>query len=377
MTSGPPTGAAGLVRGPSLRELIEELSDSPTEQGRGGSPLRVGLSGALTRLRRRGRRADVPADAAVAGFTWDLVDRWTLRWYAQGITTSADAGPSGSASVGERRVLLVSWYAKPTRGGLRKGARITVVDNTDPSRPRYDHVLLVEPYRGADGAVDLRPVRVHAGGIAWSGHRLLVADTWRGLRVFDLRDVLAVTPRGPGGRSLVGRQPDGTYAAFGFALALPQESGYRAWTAPGERRLRYSFLSLDRTGTEPQLVAGEYGRDGAPTRLFRIPMDPRTQLPRADADGRVRLTELRTDGVERMQGVVVVDGRYAITVSRGRTSRGDLWTGRPGDLVRQRGVLAVGPEDICYVPDRGQLWTATEWPGRRFVYALDAARWLP
>ncbi|MFL6090931.1 MAG: hypothetical protein ACJ71Z_12420 [Aeromicrobium sp.] len=37
--------------------------------------------------------------------------------------------------------------------------------------------------------------------------------------------------------------------------------------------MRYSFLSLDRTVTPPELVAGEYGKESMPTRLARFQID--------------------------------------------------------------------------------------------------------
>jgi hypothetical protein len=39
-------------------------------------------------------------------------------------------------------------------------------------------------------------------------------------------------------------------------------------------------------------------------------------------------------------------------------------------------VLPTGPEDVTWWPQRGELWSLTEWPGRRWVYAIDADRWV-
>ena len=49
----------------------------------------------------------------------------------------------------------------------------------DVNAGRYGHVALVT----ADG----KPVKTHAGGLAWREDLLYVADTTRGLRLFDLR----------------------------------------------------------------------------------------------------------------------------------------------------------------------------------------------
>jgi hypothetical protein len=73
---------------------------------------------------------------------------------------------------------------------------VSFVDYARPVRPRYRHVLLVEPYRDRAGNPSFRAVPVHAGGIAWYGHYLYVADTYAGFRVFDTRH-RGVLPPGP------------------------------------------------------------------------------------------------------------------------------------------------------------------------------------
>jgi hypothetical protein len=48
-----------------------------------------------------------------------------------------------------------------------------------------------------------------------------------------------------------------------------------------------------------------------------------------------------------------------------------MWTWHPGEPPRQhRAALTVGPEDLSYWPQRDQIWSASEEPGRRFVYAV-------
>ncbi|HET7328967.1 MAG TPA: hypothetical protein VFJ14_16975 [Nocardioidaceae bacterium] len=376
----PHLGDVRLEPTSDTRDLIEELArDLP----------RAGLTGLLRQLDTAAEPVAVPADAAVEGFTFARRDRRDREWYPQGISW-ADSSDTGGLD--GRSLLVVSWYAKLRRRGAGKGVRLSFVDYTDPQRPRYRHVLLVEPFRDeASGRVDLRPVHVHAGGIVWFGGCLYVAGTAEGIRVFELADLLAVpaeprdwlrgwlpfAPRG-GLRSgqRIGRRRGGHFTAFGYGFVLPQSSGYRGQSGEGCPKLRYSFLSLDDTGDAPHLVAGEYGRRGMTTRLARYPLARSTGRLAVGRDGHSRPRELRTDGVEQMQGAVLVHGRYAITCSRGRTTRGDLWTGRPGALTRHGGVLAAGPEDITYWRSRRQLWTVTEWPARRWVYALDADRWL-
>jgi hypothetical protein len=64
---------------------------------------------------------------------------------------------------------------------------VTFVDLSDLQHPRYQHVLLVAPVRRDDGAIDVLPVRIHAGGLAWQGPVLHVAGTARGLFSFHPR----------------------------------------------------------------------------------------------------------------------------------------------------------------------------------------------
>jgi hypothetical protein len=353
-----------LERSGGLRDLTDELA---------ATLQRVGVSGVLANLNRTAQPVTVPALAAAEGFAWEPGDRRNLEWYPQGITWADSADTGG---LDGRRIIVTSWYGKERRGRPRKGARVTFVDYTDADRPRYRHVLLVEPFREPHtGAVSFRPVPVHAGGIVWFGDYLFVCGTAAGIRAFELADLTAVPGR-PGDRDLIGRRPDGHFSAFDYAFVLPQSFAYVAWGDHGVEWLRYSFLSIDRTSEVPQLIAGEYGHGRATTRLARYALDPETRLLSTRADGHAWPLELVLRGVERMQGAVRLHGRWAITSSRGPTSRGDLWVGAIERLQRRRGVLAIGPEDITYWRTHRQLWTLSEWPMRRWVYGIDADRWL-
>jgi hypothetical protein len=138
--------------------------------------------------------------------------------------------------------------------------------------------------------------------------------------------------------------------------------------------MRYSFLSLERRAAGPRLVAGEYGRRGATTRLVDFAIDPGSCLLDATEDGVAHPRSLSGGGVERMQGAVVVDGRWYVTASAGRYLRGSMYVGRPGAFRRRARVLPAGVEDLSYWPSRDELWSLTEYPGRRWVFAMDRAR---
>lgn len=324
---------------------------------------RAGLSGLLADTNRVGVPADVPGDAAVSGMAWQRSDMDSERWFPQGITTSADAygaEPTGGTFEG-KPVVLVSWYAHGAVGWIRLGSRISVIDFSDSEAPRYRHVLLVEPVRRWKFFHKLSPVRVHAGGIVWYGDHLYVAGSSSGIRVFRLDDIVRVRNR---------------FRTKGYRYVLPQFTTYAARTN-GAAPMVYSFMSLDRAGEEDHLVVGEYGVKGGSHRLMRYPIDRKTQLLRSDERGHAVPAAMWDQQVERMQGATLVKGTWVITSSMGEGNPGDLWVGEPGSYKRHRGVLPTGPEDIAFWPQRHQLWSVTEWPGRRWVYAIDADTWVP
>jgi hypothetical protein len=66
-----------------------------------------------------------------------------------------------------------------------------------------------------------------------------------------------------------------------------------------------------------------------------------------------------------------VDGTWFVTTSDGQLRRGSVWVGEPGRLRERRRVLPVGPEDIAYWPQRDELWSVSEYPGARYVFAMS------
>ncbi len=329
---------------------------------------RVGLAAVLDDLNREARPTSVPGLAVSWGFRPDEQDSLSRRWWPQGITTSADAGVRADETVAGRHVVLTSAYSKVV-GGYGKGARITVHDVTDPGRVRYRHVLLVEPHLGRDGGVELRPVHVHAGGIVWRREHLHVAGTARGIVSCRLGDVLRVPVGGDPER--IGVDRDAVHA-FGYRYVLPVRFGYEAVTGAGHERLRYSFLSLGHGEDGHELVAGEYGKGEMTTRLLRFALDARSGLLRTDDDVTSRPLALDA-GIGHMQGATVVDGRWYVTTSAGPFRLGSVWSGTPGKLTRHRFAMPVGPEDVAYRRSTDELWSLSEYPGHRYVFAMDRA----
>lgn len=340
---------------------------------------RVGLAGVLADLDRTGRPAHDRLSRltkVAEGFTWQREDSASLRWWPQGITTSADAvtdlDSDGSAE--DPPVLITSAYSK-VRSGIHKGSRISVVDLSDARRPRYRHVLLVDVRRDEAGAPVLRPLRAHAGGIVWHGSYLHVAATEKGFYTCHLDDLLRVD-RLPD-RDRIGVEPGGAVASFGYRYVLPVRFVHASRTGEGGRPLRFSFLSRSHgVAGSPgvELLAGEYGHGELTTRLWRYALDPATHLLAADEDGVSRPTLATVAGVPRMQGAVVAHGRMFVTTSHGRLHRGSLWVERDGVLEQQQYATPPGPEDIAYWPQRDQLWSLSEHPHSRYVFALDRRR---
>jgi hypothetical protein len=314
---------------------------------------RVGIAGVLAHLNRQAVRTRVPGRAVEWGFTWNVADRDTQRWWPQGITTSADA--SDTEDIDGRRLLMTSWYSKPA-GGHHLGSRVSVVDI---DTLEYRHVLLVVPERDESGRIELRPLLVHAGGLVWCGPYVHVAGTRRGLFTCLVDDIIRV------------RSPEET---FGYRYVLPVRFAYDAQATTGVEKMRYSFLSLDRGSDPPHLVAGEYGVGDMTRRLVRFPLDPETQHLARHEDGISRPVWLDDRGLGHMQGAAVVRDTYYVTSSRGRRRLGRMYVGRPGAFRSFPRTLPVGPEDISYWPSTDLLWSLTEYPGHRYVFAMKRAQ---
>ena len=313
---------------------------------------RVGLGGVVDDLDRQARRTPVPGLAVQEGFRWAEADLHSLRWFPQGVTTTADADPTELAA--GRRLLLVSWYSKDL-GGENHGSRITVVDL---DTLRYRHVLLVRARRHLLGGVRVQPLHVHAGGLMWFGPHLHVAATAAGLVTCSLDDIIEMRA---------------TEHSLGYRYVLPVRFRYEAKAEAGTTPMRYSFLSLDRTASAPELVTGEYGRGAMTRRLARFAMDPSTSRLVADDHGRSDPVRVEPGGIGHMQGVASIRGHYYVTYSRGPHLLGRMYAGKPGRFRANSRALPPGPEDLSYWPSTDRLWSVSEWPGRRYVFAVPRA----
>ncbi|MGQ7296903.1 hypothetical protein [Quadrisphaera sp. KR29] len=332
----------------------------------------AGVHGLLEHLRGGGGAparpvpaAELPGDLTGDGLTWAADDAADSTWWPQGV-----------AALEGGRVLLVGWYERPTGPWWRRRvprSRVSVLDRSDPARPRYAHVeLVVGHHRPLGWLRPLGAVPVHAGGLAVvappGGSRLLlVADTLFGLRVFALDD-LRRAPTAPGGAP---------------RWVLPQRRAVRApllRAGLGASRFRFSFTGAGHLGAEgPVLVSGEYrragqrGPGGAP-RLVAHRLDPRTGLPLGAP------LAVHPDQPPRMQGVALLPPAapgagptWVVSASAGHERCGDLHVGAPGAWRTHRGALPPGCEDLDPADPadpRSVLWGASEHPGRRWVFPV-------
>lgn len=360
-------------------------------------------------------------------YCFDRDDSLTREWIPQAVTGAADAEESGVRE-GKRPILVGSYDAwnpgrddpwpetsegKGTPGNQvcastepgqcnEKGVRVTFFD---PDTKKYRHVLLVWPYTNSAGNTSFDAIEaseqqkpaekgIHAGGMVWYRDFLYVADTFNGVRVFDLRHILDLNPDNDSATNdrtqdgLVSNVQDGrqvgrhsnVWYSYGYRYVMPQVASW-TFAAPQHNdpetylcsatgAPRASYLSLDRTVVPHQLLLGEYCRpDGNLTSTGRIgafPMDAATGSIRASGG----LTEVAPRAnflpVSQVQGAARQSGKYYFNQSHGHAN-GDLWRAAPGQdgTLAVRGTpvkSAVGVEDMYVDRDAGGplLWSVSE-----------------
>ncbi len=318
-----------------------------------GSAQRTGVVEPLTWPAGRPPAGQTPPLHTV--FRWQDDDYRTKDWRPQGITTNYDSLGGNPA----RTVLLVSWDAHPVRAE-EQGTRVSIVDVPSGGAPRYWHVLLVEPaMKGRHPSY--RPVKLHAGGLAWYRNLLYVTEFHRGasngLRVFDLNSLFTVR-WGKGHENDFGYSKDGKYYARQYGYVLPQIARYK----DPARDFRYSQLALERAGDgsapRDSLLVSEYRPkgDGRAPRLARWELGP---------DGRISdLTSQETSdiaGAYGIQGAVGARGTFYLSRSDGARRNGYLQTWRPGGSPTPLWQTPPGPEDLSYDRRGNVLWSLGEY----------------
>ncbi|ROO89037.1 hypothetical protein EDD29_6724 [Actinocorallia herbida] len=332
----------GLAEGAA--RLAEDLKAVPVAKVLAGANRTAVRKGATTAF--NGMRPG-PAD----WFTFEDGDDDTRDWYPQGLTSASDAGISDPA-------FIASWYWKPEVDTEERGVRLTFLD---PQTAKYRHVLCV--IAKADGSY--APVDIHAGGIAWYGDLLYIADTTRGLRVFDLRGILDIrsVQDDVGDHTKFGRR-EGKYHAYGYRFLLPQTDCWKL-TATGPV---FSFASIDRSSAPDRLVSGEYTDvQGDVGRLACWNLEEDGTLA-ADKGVAVPCEAYRAPDF-KIQGAACHKGRWYLSQAGTGAVRGKLLEAEPGAVPEVRDY-PFGPEDLTVWREKKQLWSLTEFPRRRAIYGV-------
>lgn len=282
------------------------------------------------------------------GFFWESGDLTVDYWIPQGLAGGV---------AGARSYVAVSWHYEnvgdpnPPTDGTDKGSRVSFADVTQLSAGvTYRHVLFVEP----DVTRGIKPVNIHVGGLAWSGSRLYVADTSRGLRVFDLSRISRVSTATS--CSTIAGKSGTDVCAYGYEYVLPQIGGYYFPSgASSSCKPSFSHVALDRSTTPHTLISGEYDNDvdtGIYSRVLRWPL--------TSTDGRMKAIDAWYAGSRNVQGAIASGPRFFMNVTR---YNGALVTGTVGSpsrvLKASDGDWGWMPEGL-YVSAAGNLWVSTE-----------------
>ncbi|MER6995022.1 hypothetical protein [Streptomyces sp. NPDC000410] len=374
-------------------------------------------------------------------YCFESADAKSKEWIPQAVTGVSDA--TKDEKWGTERPILIGSYdainpgrkngcgAKESDQCQEKGVRITFVD---PATKKYRHALLVWPYVDKSKKINFDAVHanekkgqngIHIGGMAWYKNYLYVADTYNGIRVFDMSKIMDLDPDNKPstkdkvaggyktditakGKNKIGRHGK-TWYSFGYRYVMPQVA---TWTFKAKqynkakekdtkdrngkvikkgKKITYcatsgapksSYLSIDRSVSPHVLVMGEYCRptDKHPStgRLTGYAIDSKSG--RLVSGGGVTKTPawgyyLPAEGI---QGAAHHDGVYYLNQSNLHANgkiiratfdwkRGLVTSGRPVPT-------AVGPEDLYVEHGKATkksplLWSVSEHAPKRVIYA--------
>ena len=312
--------------------------------------------------------------APAAKLCWDDGDASTSTWNPQGITSTGDADDDGA--LGANRLILSGWDY--TAADRLDDARVAFIDYSDPAHAKYRWVYLVAP--NTTGS-NFTAAKAHLGGMILYADKLLVTavgDDTVAVRVFSLSHILQMTD----GSATIGKNSNG-WAAYGYQYAMPQ-IGYYTYAAGKCTMLNntgtpcFSSISLDRSKSPHSLVAAEYFDNGLGSRLFRYPFGA-DYLLATGSGGAVTATEAYRSGVANAQGVLSYNGRWYVAHSSA-TSHGQLWRLTPGatgasasctvDGAATPACWGLHPEGLTYWFSDGLVWSQTEWPDQRALFAV-------
>lgn len=312
---------------------------------------------------------------ATRSMCWDTGDDTTTAWNPQGITSSGDADDDGKWGVNS--VLLTGWNF--TDGDRRNDARISFIDYNDPANPKYRWVYLVDPN---DTGSNFTAAKAHVGGMIWYGDKLFVSavgNTGTAIRVFSMSHILQMTD----GSASIGKNANG-WSAYGYQYAMPEIGRYvyNAGTCTMDNNIGtpcFSSISLDRSTSPDSLVAAEYFDDGTGSRLFRYSFGTDYLLKEATSDHVVPADVAYRSGVANAQGVLSYNGRWYVAHSSA-TNHGQLWRLTDNAVGASKTCSggsamcwALHPEALTHWYSQGLVWSVTEAPGQREIFAVPLA----
>ncbi|MFC4209779.1 hypothetical protein ACFOWA_01215 [Pedobacter lithocola] len=327
---------------------------------------------------------NIPTANRAAGFKWNAGDEETSEWRPQGIA---------GFTMGGRRFILTTWYGTEPDdvSGIHnghKGVRLALADITDLSKVTYRLILLVQPsgntsnrllwdnlYAQDGNAAHnynqgtlFAPITIHAGGVAVYGTKVYVADTGRGLRVFDLNNFIAVSSDS---ESQCGKMSNNTLQAFNYGYILPEIGWYQlSGSAPyssvelGEGNNlwfgQYFGFNKNASGTPPTQtpVVSGYGLDdtGQLTGVGQLVVTPRD-----DIAGDTKVFNMQGAYRKGSQTFMTMTNN---SVYEGSTARFLRYNDGAALGVRYR--WPHGAEDLYYESSTGLLWCLTEFEKAKY-----------
>lgn len=292
------------------------------------------------------------------------------EWKPQGIAGSGESGLDGNSTwegvPPGKSLLAVTWY----RDGGDHATRLSLLDLTT-FPVTYRHLDLfaacdITSPCPLDGG--FKPLTgSHVGGVAWAGRYLYVADTSLGFRVFDLTKIFDYGTESPNRFVL----PE--VVRYTQTDQCPSPIDGVPTTEPCA--LTFSFASVA-SGLPRRLVSGEFADNGGHHEGARIVSWP------LNADGTIATGDRAaqkddliggTDLIE-FQGVAVAGAlgeKLVLSSSYGNGSDGKrhAFASRAPASPSTTIAWPTGVEDLYVSEQRNQLWTLTEFAGKRWVWA--------
>lgn len=280
-------------------------------------------------------------------FNWQNEDCMTKKWMPQGITSTAHS------SSPDKKYLVVSWYDRKTN----KGARVSFIDISDMSNISYNHVLLVQPDEDkAFAALKTDEGKnLHAGGIAWLGDKIYVAETGKGFRVFNPDVIFKANPMD----SEIGVY-ENKISGANYAYIMPQIDKIECSNG---KNLPHGFsnvsVSLCNDGTK-KLITGSY-------------TTKKGNFSKRTNDVIVwdleKIVKSFTHPYERVQGVVMIND-YIFLSRGGKKGRLTRWDYKKNKFKQHS--FPKGCQDLTYMPQTDEIWSLTEYAGKRIVFSVEA-----